>query len=388
MPAKRSRCRGATAGVAMPGGSSGSRGPPAWGARKATERKKGCLAGRVARDQVHRSLGVVVGAVEDRVAADAVRPEQPVLVQRVAPEAVGRGVDRAVPLVPARRHVGGRRVAPVAVQELADVERAIPGALEPEREVVARVELAVAADGRPVAEHAVVVGVLAGEEGGARRAAERERHEAAREGGAAARRSGRARSASPAATRASGRRSSGPGRWDAAGLGRPRCPRAPGARAPRVWRGPPLRGRPGGCARAWRPSKHDGAAESFGGSPRARCGPRRGTWAPRPRPGRGSPGTAGRSARTARPPWRGGDTPGRPIRSDAAAAPSTGVCTSPAPSRGSRRSPSGRWGEGSRSRPAGPEAWYPPPSSVATPPLGRRTTGSANIAAGVSEKSA
>ena len=66
------------------------------------------------------------------------------------------------------------------------MDRAVARALEPDRQALARVERAVAALGRPVAEHAVVVGVLPGEEGRARRAAERERHEAAGERGALA----------------------------------------------------------------------------------------------------------------------------------------------------------------------------------------------------------
>ncbi len=62
--------------------------------------------------------------------------------------------------------------------------------------------------------------------------------------------------------------------------------------------------------------------------------------------------------------------------------PSTGVCTSPAPSKRSRCRPAGRWGEGTRLGSPTPDARYPPPSTVAIDGAGLRTTGIANIAAG------
>ena len=136
-----------------------------------------------APDHRQRALGVVVGRVVDRVAVEPVGVEQPVLVQRVAVEEVGRRVDRRVPLAPAGRHLGG--VAdPVLVQELADVHGPVARPLEPDRQPVALVEPAVAAVRRAVADHAVVVRVLPGEQRRARRAAERVRDEGAFEGGA------------------------------------------------------------------------------------------------------------------------------------------------------------------------------------------------------------
>ena len=67
---------------------------------------------------------------------------------------------------------------------------------------------------------------------------------------------------------------------------------------------------------------------------------------------------------------------GRPPRRAAASGPR------PRPPADRARSPAGRWGSGSLSGPAAPLATYPPPSAVATPGPGRRTTGSANSAAG------
>ena len=70
----------------------------------------------------------------------------------------------------------------------------------------------------------------------------------------------------------------------------------------------------------------------------------------------GDRGARRRSARTARPPWRGGTTRGRRSAAPAAALPMSGVWTSPAPSRASSLSPAGSTGRGSRSRPAAPLA--------------------------------
>ncbi len=138
---------------------------------------------RLAHPLDHRdgALGVVVARVEDRVAVEAVGVEQAVLVERVAVELVGRRVDGRVPLAPARRHLG-RVGDPVLVQELADMNGAVAGALEPDREPLALVEPPVAAVRRGVAEHPVVVRILAREERCPRRAAERIRHERAVEG--------------------------------------------------------------------------------------------------------------------------------------------------------------------------------------------------------------
>ncbi len=65
-----------------------------------------------------------------------------------------------------------------------------------------------------------------------------------------------------------------------------------------------------------------------------------------------------------------------------AAAPRSGVCTSPAPSSGTYLSPAGHATCGIRSGPGGPDAIQPPPSRVAMSGRGLRTTDSANDAAG------
>ena len=131
----------------------------------------------------------------------------------------------------------------------------------------------------------------------------------------------------------------------------------------------------------------DGSAPVSAVGTRGRSGPRRGRWGPgrrsrRPRPGRGS-----RSARRARRPWRGGGRRGRRSRSPSAASPSSGVCTSPAPSSGSSRRPSGSHGDG---QPRGVAAAG---GEVAAAERGRRrrgaglrTIGSAKPAAGVRVK--
>ena len=114
--------------------------------------------------------------------ADTGRSSRAVVVERVAVVVVvGVGVEDGVPGVPAGRHVGPvvvRRVA-VAVEELADVDRPVAGALQPGRDVVAGrrrgLEAGVAAFGRDVAAVVVVVGVTAGQEADPRGAAERSR---------------------------------------------------------------------------------------------------------------------------------------------------------------------------------------------------------------------
>ena len=72
----------------------------------------------------------------------------------------------------------------------------------------------------------------------------------------------------------------------------------------------------------------------------------------------------------------------RTTASALAASPVTGVCTSPAISRGSMVSPCGQASWGSRSAPGGPDAIQPPPSRVAIAGIGLRTTLSAKAAAG------
>ena len=75
-----------------------------------------------------------------------------------------------------------------------------------------------------------------------------------------------------------------------------------------------------------------------------------------------------------------------PTARSSAAGPRSGVCTSPAPSAPSSRSPGGYVGTGSRSGPAGPEATQPPPATVTSPGPGRRVTASAKSAAGAGSK--
>ena len=127
-------------------------------------------------DQLVGAAGDEVGRVDARVGA-----QDAVLVDRIAVVAVGRRVDRPVPVVEARRDAG-RSVAAIAVEELADVHGPVAGALQPEREPVGGVEAGEAAVGGRVGDHAVVVGVLPGVERRARGAAERVVREAAGEG--------------------------------------------------------------------------------------------------------------------------------------------------------------------------------------------------------------
>ena len=106
--------------------------------------------------------------------------ERPVVVEGVVVDPLLIGSGR-VPFRPAGRHRG---IVLVVVQILADQRRVVAGVLQPDGEVVVTVEgleaLEAAVRAR-VAPHAVVVGVLAGEEGRARRAAERVVDEAVRE---------------------------------------------------------------------------------------------------------------------------------------------------------------------------------------------------------------
>ena len=152
-------------------------------------------------------LAAACGRVDERDAflrehvGEVVRPtvpepaEHPVLVQRVVELAVSPAGD--VPLVPAGRDIAGRDVGDGAVGEvagdlkvtvevLAHHRGSIAGALERDREGVA---LLMAAMERlkptrraEVAPHVRVVGEIAGEDGGARRATERVGHEVVREG--------------------------------------------------------------------------------------------------------------------------------------------------------------------------------------------------------------
>ena len=181
---------------------------------------------------------VVARAVFARFPAAGV-PERPVqhavVVERVAVVVVvGVGLEDRVPGAPARRHrfaVVERFVA-VAVEELADVDRAVARALQPGGDVVgvglAEAEAGVAAVRGHVAADVVVVRVATGQQADPRRAAERVGDVVAVEGRCPLRRSGtgcwaspgsasrraacRSRRAGPASGRRSGsRRSSASG---------------------------------------------------------------------------------------------------------------------------------------------------------------------------------
>ena len=104
------------------------------------------------------------------------------VAHRVVEQPVGRGIDQPEPARPPRRGLGGAH--PVVVEVFADVGGVVAGLLEPDRQRVGVVEVRVAAMRSAVGEHAVVVGVLAGEEGRARGAAERDVDEAVGERGA------------------------------------------------------------------------------------------------------------------------------------------------------------------------------------------------------------
>ena len=127
-------------------------------------------------DRLNRLVGEDVGRVglrsrrririlvERSVGHDLPRLEDAVAVIEV-------GQLQAVPIRPARRHPDA--AALVAVQELADVDRPVAGALQPDGKRVLGVEVAEAALRLLVAEDAVVVGVLPGHVGRPRWAAER-----------------------------------------------------------------------------------------------------------------------------------------------------------------------------------------------------------------------
>ncbi len=134
----------------------------------------------------NRPLGepaVDVGRVV--VGLAAVGAQLAVVVQRVAVVVVGARVDAAVPIAPARGDLERVGLA-VLVQVLADVDRPVAGPLQPDRNRLCPVELGVAAQRCVVPDHAVVVRVLAAEEGRARRAAEREVDDRLLEAGAVA----------------------------------------------------------------------------------------------------------------------------------------------------------------------------------------------------------
>ncbi len=126
------------------------------------------VAGRPALDQVD---GLVAHHVGDVAVVGA---RAPVVVEARAVVAVGVG-DRRAPVVPAAHPARARGVG---VQRLADEPGAVAGVVQPGREVLLGVvagEGLVAAVGPAVVAHAVVLGVLPGEDLRARRAAQRVR---------------------------------------------------------------------------------------------------------------------------------------------------------------------------------------------------------------------
>ncbi len=164
-------------------------GPAAVGCEIGEREEERPAVGRPAGDQLDRLVRVGVGRVRLRrgrgvgiLGIGAVGDPLAVLEQLVAVEEVGPL--RAVPFRPTRGNADGASL--VAVEELADVRRVVPGALQPHRQRLRRVEAVEAPERRRVAEHAVVVGVLAREQRGARRAAERPVRHAHREGRPAA----------------------------------------------------------------------------------------------------------------------------------------------------------------------------------------------------------
>ena len=175
--AKRPMCLGR--GQRRQRGAAGRRRPAHVRGEERDPHEERLSRGRAAAHDLDGLVCVDVRLVRRRV--PPVLHERPVLVDRVAVELVRGVVDRAVPLRPAGRDLVLVEVA-VSVQVLADVDRLVARALEPDGKGVLVVQRVVAAVGRLVREHAVVVGVLAGEEGGAGRAAERERREAVVEG--------------------------------------------------------------------------------------------------------------------------------------------------------------------------------------------------------------
>ena len=163
---------------------------PAAVRRQIGDREEERLAlGSAPADQLDRLVGVDVGRVGRRrrwtvrvLLVRAVLDVLAVLEQLIAVEGVG--LLRAVPFRPSRGDPD--RAVLVAVQELADVGRVVAGALEPYGQRLGAVEPVEAAQRRRVAEHPVVVGVLAGEEGRPRGTADRPVGDAGRKAGALA----------------------------------------------------------------------------------------------------------------------------------------------------------------------------------------------------------
>jgi hypothetical protein len=144
------------------------------GCKKGDREEQWLGRGRALLDQLHGFPGEDVGLIIARILVEGptVGVQRAVLVERVAPHPVGRVVDGAVPVAPARRDVG-RRLGAVAVEVLAQVGRVVAGPLKPDGQRFEGVEASVAAGGRVQPQHLVVVGVLAAQIGGSRGTAKR-----------------------------------------------------------------------------------------------------------------------------------------------------------------------------------------------------------------------
>ena len=121
-------------------------------------------------DRPHRQAGVDVGRVVLGRAAVGLR--HAVVVDRHAVVVVRARIDAAVVVGPAGGHLGGVALAGL-VEVLADVDRPVAGALQPQRHDLVLLEDVVAALGEEVPLDAVVVGVLARVVRRPRRAAQR-----------------------------------------------------------------------------------------------------------------------------------------------------------------------------------------------------------------------
>ena len=133
-----------------------------------------CAAADVACGDPGFDVGPVVPGKPSRI---------PVDVERVVVELVC-AANRRRPRVPARRyHPASARPLAVVVHVLPDPGRAIAAPPEGHCQRLAVVECPIAAVGRLVAHYAVVVGVLAGQQGAAKRTAEREGREVVGERG-------------------------------------------------------------------------------------------------------------------------------------------------------------------------------------------------------------
>ena len=206
-------------------------GPPECGAVYITPRKNG-PSRSVAVDRVDREVGEHVLLEIGRTRL-AVGDQRAVLVELVVVDALGAAAarPRTTRSSPAGRRSGRCAPVAVAVQVLADVDRPVAGRLQPDRQRAGVVEPGEAAVGRPVAEHAVVVRVLAGVERRPRRAAQRPVGEVVGERRPVGDELRARPSASSEATPASGRRSSRRRCWAAAvaGLAARRSPPGPPA---------------------------------------------------------------------------------------------------------------------------------------------------------------